>query len=69
MLEVTPAAAATVIVPWWPSAGWFSRLLALASDWEMLPVSNDLISRPNPHVRRLVGSATRFLGVFHVRLR
>ena len=69
MLEVTPAAAATVVVPWWPSAGWFSRLLALASDWEMLPVSNDLILRPNQHVRRLVGSATRFLGVFHVRLR
>ena len=69
MLTECDSASATVVVPWWPQQPWFQGLLELTADWEMLPVTDSLVSVPHDGVRRLVGSPTRQLGLFHVRLR
>jgi hypothetical protein len=68
MLREVPSVSATVVVPWWPQESWFQGLLELTAEWELLPVSADLVPMPHPGVRRLVGSSTRQLGLFHVRL-
>ena len=68
MLREVPSVSATVVVPWWPQESWFQGLLELTAEWELLPASADLVPMPHPGVRRLVGSSTRQLGLFHVRL-
>jgi hypothetical protein len=68
MLREQPTASATVVVPWWPQESWFQGLLEIAGSWEILPVTAELTSQPHPGVRRLIGSSTRQLGLFHVRL-
>jgi hypothetical protein len=68
MLREIPTASATVVAPWWPQESWFQGLLELASSWELLTVVDGLTSAPHPGVRRLVGSSTRQLALFHVRL-
>jgi hypothetical protein len=69
MLREELGVSGTVVAPWWPQESWFQGLMELAADWELLPVSQDLVSTPHIGVRRLVGSSTRQLGLFHVRLR